>query len=117
MSVAAFCKILGALRQSPQLALYRGHPRIQFLLGARCRVCLNVGLHAGWAFEGAMGSEYKIDASYISPNIAVTASVEQATQHFRVPLLITDEVIKLCTPGVYEIVREIDNIKLFGKDE
>merc|ERR1719359_2229385 len=53
MSVAAFCKILASLQRSPSLAAYRGHPRIQFLLGRYYRVNLNVGLHAGWSFEGA----------------------------------------------------------------
>lgn len=114
MSVAAFCKILASLQQSPALAAYRGHPRIQFLLGADYKVHLNIGLHAGWAFEGAMGSEYKIDASYISPNIAITGKVEQATLHFRVALLITEEVISLCSPGVQDVCRLIDSIYIAG---
>jgi class 3 adenylate cyclase len=117
MSVAAFCKILAALQQSSALSSYRGHPRIQFLLGADYRVCLNVGLHAGWAFEGAMGSEYKIDASYISPNIAITANVEQATQHFRVPLLVSEDVMTLCNPGVVEVCRLIDSVRIQGHQE
>ena len=29
---------------------------------------MGFGLHVGWAIEGAIGSEYKIDASYLSPN-------------------------------------------------
>jgi hypothetical protein len=27
------------------------------------------GLDAGWAVEGAVGSEYKIDATYLSPYV------------------------------------------------
>ena len=30
---------------------------------------LGFGLHVGWAIEGAIGSNYKIDASYLSPNV------------------------------------------------
>ena len=33
------------------------------------RVRMGFGIHAGWAIEGAIGSEYKIDASYISPHV------------------------------------------------
>ena len=29
------------------------------------QVTLGFGLHCGWAIEGAIGSEYKIDASYL----------------------------------------------------
>merc|ERR1719272_2598848 len=117
MSIAGFCKIIASLQQAPSLAGYRGHPKIQYLLGASYRVNLSIGLHAGWAFEGAMGSEYKIDASYISPNIAITNNVEQATQHFRVPLLITEKVISLCSPGVADICRLIDSVRIAGNKE
>lgn len=30
---------------------------------------LGLGLHIGWAIEGSIGSNYKIDASYLSPNV------------------------------------------------
>lgn len=117
MSVAAFGKILVSIQQSPDLDVYRRHPRIKFLLGKQYRVCLNVGLHAGWAFEGAMGSEYKIDASYISPNIAITANIEQATQHFRVPFLISKDVISLCSEQVANATRLIDVVTIAGHKE
>lgn len=32
-------------------------------------VKMGFGLHSGWAIEGAIGSEFKIDASYLSPNV------------------------------------------------
>jgi hypothetical protein len=30
---------------------------------------MSFGLHLGWAIEGVIGSLYKIDGSYLSPNI------------------------------------------------
>ncbi len=38
-------------------------------LGPHYQVKMGFGLHIGWAIEGAIGSEYKIDASYLSPNV------------------------------------------------
>lgn len=32
---------------------------------------MGFGLHFGWAIEGSIGSEYKIDASYLSPNVYI----------------------------------------------
>lgn len=64
-----------------------------------------------------MGSEYKIDASYISPNIAITANIEQATQHFQVLLLITDDVIKKCSAGVTAVCRKIDTVMIAGHQD
>jgi len=36
-------------------------------------VKIGFGLHIGWAIEGAIGSAFKIDASYLSPNVNVAA--------------------------------------------
>lgn len=37
------------------------------------RVNMGFGLHQGWAIEGAIGSDFKIDASYLSPNVNMAA--------------------------------------------
>jgi len=31
-----------------------------------------MSLHIGWAIEGVVGSEYKIDPTYLSPNIQLS---------------------------------------------
>jgi class 3 adenylate cyclase len=41
-------------------------------------VAMGFGLHCGWAIEGAIGSEYKIDASYLSPNVNMSSRLEAA---------------------------------------
>ena len=39
---------------------------------------MGFGIHLGWAIEGAIGSEHKIDASYLSPNVNLAAWLEAA---------------------------------------
>ena len=39
---------------------------------------MGFGLHVGWAIEGAIGSNYKIDASYLSPNVNLASRLEAA---------------------------------------
>jgi class 3 adenylate cyclase len=41
---------------------------------------MGFGLHMGWAVEGLIGSHYKIDISYLSPNVNLTARLEAATK-------------------------------------
>ena len=43
-------------------------------------VQLGFALHLGWAIEGAIGSDFKIDAAYLSPNVEVSASLEEITR-------------------------------------
>ena len=41
---------------------------------------MGFGLHVGWAIEGAIGSYFKIDASYLSPNVNMSSRLEAATK-------------------------------------
>ena len=52
---------------------------------------MGYGLHLGWSIEGAMGSKYKIDASYLSPNVNIASSLEGATKQYGTPILMSGE--------------------------
>jgi class 3 adenylate cyclase len=54
---------------------------------------MGFGLHIGWAIEGAIGSEYKIDASYLSPNVNISSRLEAATKQYGVQILIRYQII------------------------
>jgi class 3 adenylate cyclase len=41
---------------------------------------IGFGLHVGWAIEGPIGSQFKIDASYLSPNVNIASRLEAATK-------------------------------------
>ena len=49
-------------------------------MGSDFKVKMGFGLHFGWAIEGAIGSEHKIDASYLSPNVNIASRLEAATK-------------------------------------
>lgn len=68
---------------------YNTNPGLKARLGEKYRVRMGFGLHVGWAIEGAIGSEFKIDASYLSPNVNMSARLEGMTKIYGVPLLLT----------------------------
>jgi len=117
MSVVSLAKIVGAVHRSPVLASYRGHPGLQHKLGSRYRVHVSCGAHCGWAIEGGVGSEYKIEASYLSPNVAVAMSVEEATSIYNVSLLASEAVVSLCCQGVRNKTRLVDRVWIPGSKE
>ena len=41
---------------------------------------MGFGLHVGWAIEGAIGSNFKIDASYLSPNVNMASRLDADTK-------------------------------------
>merc|ERR1719229_2161194 len=110
----AFIKIVAEINKSRVLAVYRGHPGLLQRI-PRFRVQLGFGLHAGWAIEGAVGSEFKIDASYLSPNVNIAKSVERATAIYDVPLLVAQSVVELCTKRMADKCRLIDRVVIKGQ--
>jgi len=115
MSVVAFATILGALHPSSLLSEYLLHPAMQNRLGASdCHVNLSFGLHSGWAIEGAVGSEFKIDASYLSPNVSIATSIERATETYGVSFLVSHKAIELCSTEIGAKCRLIDCVIIIG---
>lgn len=58
---------------------------------------MGFGLHVGWGIEGAIGSYFKIDASYLSPNVNMSSRLEAASRQFGVPLLLSGQLYELLT--------------------
>ena len=58
---------------------YRNDPDLNLRMPGY-KVKMGFGLHQGWAIEGAIGSFFKIDASYLSPNVNMASRLEAATK-------------------------------------
>ena len=56
------------------------------LVGASPKVRMGLGLHVGWAIEGPVGSMQKVDATYLSPHVNMTARCETAAKQWNVPV-------------------------------
>ena len=56
---------------------------------------MGFGLHQGWAIEGAIGSQFKVDASYLSPNVNMAARLEAASKQFGTHILISGHLRNL----------------------
>ena len=74
------------------------------------RVNLTIGLHAGWAIEGAVGSEFKIDASYLSPNVSIASSAEHAASIYDVSICATESLVTMCSKEMAKKLRKIDKV-------
>lgn len=79
MAVISFIKIMTSITISKKLQKYKDHPGLNERL-PDYRVKMGFGLHFGWAIEGAIGSDFKIDASYLSPNVNMASRLEAATK-------------------------------------
>lgn len=94
MSVFSFLKIIAKINKYEHILAYSEHPGLRKKI-EEFKVKMGFGLHQGWAIEGAIGSHFKIDASYLSPNVNMAARLEAATAQFGTPLLISGDLYDL----------------------
>ena len=78
------------------------------------QVHMGFGMHIGWAIEGAIGSKYKIDASYLSPNVNMSARLEAATHQFGAHILISEWFYNELSTEAKKHCRMVDRICVVG---
>ena len=88
MSCISFVLLISGLKKSAKMVKYNDHTGLNKRM-PNYEVRLGLGLHLGEAIEGAIGSYFKIDASYLSPNVKFAERLEAATKIYGVPLLIS----------------------------
>eukprot|EP00163_Fabomonas_tropica_P031980 TRINITY_DN780_c1_g3_i1.p1 TRINITY_DN780_c1_g3~~TRINITY_DN780_c1_g3_i1.p1 ORF type:complete len:759 (-),score=200.74 TRINITY_DN780_c1_g3_i1:174-2231(-) len=87
------------------------HARIP---GYTCK--MGFGIHYGWAIEGAIGSTLKIDASYLSPHVHMSETLESTTKAYGCMLLASGEAYDLMSPQSQRILRLVDVVMHAGHD-
>lgn len=72
------------------------------------------GMDAGWAVEGAVGSSYKIDATYLSPHVNMASRMMSATKQYGLFLLLSQKVQSLLSLNAQNTLRHIDTVTVKG---
>jgi hypothetical protein len=76
---------------------------------------MSFGLHAGWAIQGAIGSKYKMDASFMSADVAVSTYMRSSTRSYGVPIVMSHVFYNLLTYKMQQQCRVLDCVK-FGRN-
>jgi len=66
----------------------------------------------GWTVQGAIGSDYKIDASYLSPNLQFAYKLEELTSFYEMQILLSEPLYNLMSLKARNTLRKIDVIAL-----
>jgi hypothetical protein len=96
------------------LAEFKKNQKLVDYYEGKFEVHMGFGLHIGWAIEGAIGSTYKIDASYLSPNVNMAARLEAATHQFGCPMLVSGPFVNEMSPPARALCRKIDVVTVKG---
>jgi class 3 adenylate cyclase len=113
MAMISFLKCFAGINKSRNLYKYRSYEKLNERM-PNYSVKMGFGLHVGWAIEGALGSDFKIDVSYLSPNVKLSDELEASTKLFGTPLLMSGYVYDLMTDETKKLCRQIDTVRIPG---
>ncbi len=80
-------------------------------------VQMGFGLHAGKAVQGAIGSQRKIDATYVSEAVERAEYLESSTKQYGLRMLMSDTFHRLLHSSNRRRCRKIDQIMFVNEDE
>ena len=121
VGIIADCSILACLRiilkinKNLDILQYNENEKIKAKI-PNFKVNMGFGLHMGYGIEGAVGSTYKIDASYLSPNVNIAARLETATRQFKLNILFSGILYNLLTDEMKSICRYVDKVIVKGSE-
>lgn len=114
LSLLSFVKIIIEINTQQSILEYKLHEGLINKLPGYS-VKMGFGLHVGWAIEGAIGSSFKIDASYLSPNVNLSSRLQAATKQFNVSILFSGQLFDMFTNlKLIDCCRHIDTVKVKG---
>jgi len=116
MSLISFLKIVAEINKNPKILKYRKNEELRRRMPNYC-VRMGFGLHVGWAIEGAIGSEFKVDASYLSPHVNTASRLEAATKVYGVPLLVSGKLAELFSKETKSRLRQVDRVTIKGSKD
>jgi class 3 adenylate cyclase len=113
LALVSFLKIMVKVNKDPVVLKYRSNAKLVKRMPGY-QVKFGFGLHLGWAIEGAIGSNFKIDASYLSHHVNMASNLEGLTKNYGIPILLTDRVQNILSPLGQKYCRHVDTISLKG---
>ena len=90
-------------------------PRLQKKLPGYS-VRMGYGLHFGWAIEGAVGSKFKVDATYLSPHVNMSARLESSSKQYGVQMLLSGPFYDALGTQMKEECRPLDCVTVKGSN-
>jgi hypothetical protein len=112
-ALLGFLKSFAGIHRDNNLQNWKKDFRLGAGVGA-FTVSVIYGMDAGWAVEGAVGSEYKIDATYLSPHVNMASRMMSATKQYDVTILLSQAVEELLSKPAREKLRHVDTVTVKG---
>ncbi|ETW53671.1 hypothetical protein PFUGPA_03545 [Plasmodium falciparum Palo Alto/Uganda] len=101
------------LRKSEKIHIFLNNENMDELIKNNI-LELSFGLHFGWAIEGAIGSSYKIDLSYLSENVNIASRLQDISKIYKNNIVISGDFYDNMSEKFKNSLRKIDRVTLKG---
>ncbi|MFH1463265.1 MAG: ATP-binding protein [Pseudomonadota bacterium] len=102
-----------AVGMNDELHRYNGHR-------ANCGyrpIRIGIGVHYGSIMLGTVGEQERMDGTVISSAVNLAARLEDLTKHFRVPVIVSGDILDLLGEGQDPARRHLGRVLLKGKHQ
>ena len=107
-SLIAAIKIISEIRRAAQFNAYFRKNQMVQRFGTMTRPYLTFGIHLGWTVQGAIGSDNKIDACYLSPHLQIAQRLEELTQSYEMQIILSEPLYNYMSLKARNTLRKID---------
>ena len=90
--------------------------RIQSRLPGFKSAKVTVAIHADWAIEGAIGSDRKLDAAYVSPTLHIRKCLVGMARDYGVQVLATERFVSQLAQDLIPLLRRVDVVRFTDAD-
>jgi len=112
LCLACVSDITAKLARSPLINEYLNDDELSRRFHGKFGVRMDFGTHSGWAIECAIGSEFKIDISYVSPHVTMATKLERAAREYGRSIIISESHMDLMSIDFKDECRLIDTVTM-----
>lgn len=105
-------KTIQEINRAQDLQAYSRHPKISHKFGEKYSIKMSFSLHTGRACEGPIGSEFKVDAIYVSKDVQIGARIDGLCDEYNREILLTDDFFNMLSDRSKELTRKIETITM-----
>ena len=114
MALISILKMFAGIQKSKEISKFRNLYDIVQKFGGDA-IKIGFGISLGWSIEGAIGSNFKLDASYLSPNYNMANICEEKTKEYGVELVMCDKFVENLSNEAQKNTRILDIV--YDEDE